>query len=270
VFVASRVVSYAGQLELGELAWTDWVGLAACAAIYGTANTLLAEAWRLILSYLGASIDRSAAVKTYGTSQIAKYVPGNVFHFASRQLLGLSRSIAGAALAKSVVFELATISAAALWLGILALPFLFPFLPRWSGAVAFAGAFPIIFVIVRGRFGSAMIKSVLYYALFLATAGALFIAIAAIVAPVAALHPGLIPGLIAAYVVAWLAGLLTPGAPAGVGVREFVLLFLLGEHIGEATLLLAVLLHRLITLVGDLGFFGVASLLSVSPSTRSG
>ena len=57
---------------------------------------------------------------------------------------------------------------------------------------------------------------------------------------------------------AWLAGLLTPGAPAGIGVRELVLVLLLKGIVPEAELLLAVLLSRLVTVGGDLLFYLVA------------
>ncbi|MGD9700712.1 hypothetical protein [Acinetobacter sp.] len=61
--------------------------------------------------------------------------------------------------------------------------------------------------------------------------------------------------------VAWLVGLITPGAPAGVGVREMVLLFLLGDQIAHLNLLLAVLLGRIVTMGGDLLFFIISILL---------
>jgi uncharacterized membrane protein YbhN (UPF0104 family) len=65
-----------------------------------------------------------------------------------------------------------------------------------------------------------------------------------------------------AYVVAWLIGLITPGAPAGVGVRELVLLFLLKDTITEAELVLVVLLGRTVTVTGDLLAFVFATLMS--------
>lgn len=49
------------------------------------------------------------------------------------------------------------------------------------------------------------------------------------------------------------------GAPAGLGVREAVLLVLLGTTAHQETLLLAVLLSRIITVFGDLLFFAIAS-----------
>jgi glycosyltransferase 2 family protein len=57
------------------------------------------------------------------------------------------------------------------------------------------------------------------------------------------------------YILAWLVGLVTPGAPAGMGVRELVLLFLLSDQLSETVLLLAVILGRMVTVTGDLFFF---------------
>jgi len=64
-----------------------------------------------------------------------------------------------------------------------------------------------------------------------------------------------------AYVLAWLAGFVTPGAPAGLGIRELVLLFLLQGLVGGPDLLLVILLGRVITVSGDLVFFILASLM---------
>lgn len=268
-FVALRVLSYAEQLDLGALRVADWVALAGFSLVYASANVLLTGAWRLILLHLGENVEWRTALRTYGISQIAKYVPGNVFHFVSRQLLGLSRSVGGAALAKSVIFELVTISVMGAWLGLWSLPLLFDSLPRWSGAAASAGTFVIGAAVVHRYFGVTLLRTALNYALFLTIAGGLFAAIIGVVGTTGVLQPRLLTGLMAAYVVAWLAGLLTPGAPAGVGVREFVLLMFLEGTIAEADLLLAVLLHRAVTLVGDLGFFGLAWLIPAATPTAA-
>ncbi|MBR5999677.1 MAG: hypothetical protein IK089_00255 [Oxalobacter sp.] len=63
----------------------------------------------------------------------------------------------------------------------------------------------------------------------------------------------------AAFIVAWLAGLVTPGAPAGVGVREVVLFFLLKTIASESDLLLSLLLSRIVTVFGDIWFYLAAS-----------
>ena len=64
-----------------------------------------------------------------------------------------------------------------------------------------------------------------------------------------------------AFVLAWLIGLVTPGAPAGGGIREAVLLFLLGHRYAPGDLLLAIVLGRSVNIVGDVGYFLLASLL---------
>ena len=67
------------------------------------------------------------------------------------------------------------------------------------------------------------------------------------------------PAACGAYTAAWLAGFVTPGAPAGLGVRELVLVFLLDGHAAEPDLLPAVVLSRVVTVLGDTFFFGAAA-----------
>jgi uncharacterized membrane protein YbhN (UPF0104 family) len=70
-------------------------------------------------------------------------------------------------------------------------------------------------------------------------------------------------------VLAWLLGLITPGAPAGVGVRELVLLGLLSSFVPQSTILLATVVGRLVTIGGDLLFFGWGCLASPGSPLQS-
>ena len=56
---------------------------------------------------------------------------------------------------------------------------------------------------------------------------------------------------------AWMAGFVTPGAPAGLGVREAVLLALLERLLTPQQALLVVVLWRVVTTLGDVVFFGI-------------
>jgi hypothetical protein len=49
--------------------------------------------------------------------------------------------------------------------------------------------------------------------------------------------------------------MITPGAPAGVGVRELVLLLLVKGMLTEPDLLVAVLTGRIVTVSGDFIYF---------------
>jgi hypothetical protein len=61
----------------------------------------------------------------------------------------------------------------------------------------------------------------------------------------------------AAFALAWILGFLAPGAPAGLGVRESIMLLLLAGAAPEADLLLFVLLARVVTMLGDAICFAV-------------
>ena len=96
---------------------------------------------------------------------------------------------------------------------------------------------------------------------FLALSGCVFIGILWVVVPAATSLPAF-SALCGAYVLAWLAGFITPGTPAGVGVREIVLLFLLRGQIEQADLLLAIVLGRVVTVIGDLLYFIMATFIN--------
>lgn len=67
--------------------------------------------------------------------------------------------------------------------------------------------------------------------------------------------------IIGAYIAAWLIGLLTPGAPGGIGIRELVLFSLLGNFIIPTALYPIIIYSRIITIGGDVLFFVVSMLL---------
>lgn len=262
-FVALRLHDYGAEIDFARFDLIAWSWVAALALIYGLSNLMLALAWRNLLGQFGACTSRRWAVRVYGISQIAKYVPGNIFHLAGRQALGLAAGLPGWALAKSALWELGLISVVGALFGVLALPLLFPVLPVVVTSVAFACALGLAAAGARRWLGPPVARALGWQAVFLAVSGGVFVGTLALVSP-QAVDAAMLPALCGAYVIAWLAGLVTPGAPAGIGVRELVLLFLLGGEIAEADLLLAVVLARVVTVGGDLFYFIVAAFLKSS------
>ena len=65
---------------------------------------------------------------------------------------------------------------------------------------------------------------------------------------------------LAGFALAWTAGLVVPGAPGGLGVYEAVLLVRLGGALPEASLLAVALSYRLVVTIADLLAAGVVSL----------
>jgi hypothetical protein len=234
--------------------------------IYGLAGLLLAEAWRQLLSAEPTAHPARLYHAVYGRTQIAKYLPGNVFHFAGRQWLGrdLGHTQTNLALASVAETVLLIAVASALALPLVAnhvgLSLVANDLGKLTAAVllglALVGA-PLL----RGRLGPALRLSraaLLYSVFFLLTGGVLWLLILSLGGGRDASGPWI--GL-SALALAWITGLVTPGAAAGLGVREAVLIMVLDDQLGPEASLAVALALRLVTTCGDAIFFATALIL---------
>jgi len=255
VFVTFKLSAYTDNIDHWILGTGDWVLLIILAICYGFAGLFLASGWRFILIYLGPNVRFGWSVWAYGVSQLAKYVPGNIFHLAGRQAIGAGAGISHGVLAKSTIGELLIIALAACFFIILPLPYFVPAVSEFESCVLFLSLLALALYVMFVWLGASLTKAFVHYICFLALSGLIFVGIAFLILPDEMISFNNILPLLGAYVVAWLVGLVTPGAPAGVGVREVVLLFLLNGLIPESKLLLLVLLGRVVTVIGDLFFY---------------
>lgn len=260
VFVGIRLYSGAEEIDVTRFSVSNWGAFIFLSLLYGAANTLLARAWWCQLALFEVRTDWPWALRTYGVSQLAKYVPGNIFHLAGRQALGMAAGLPARPLAKSAAWELGSIAIAGAAFGLLALPLVWQAFDLRAASPLFALTLVAIYFATARWVAKAAASGLLWQTAFLALSGLIFIGTLALVSDSSQLFP-LAPALIGAYVVAWLAGLVTPGAPAGVGIREIVLLFLLEDYLPSEALLLAVVLGRIITVAGDLFFFAFSYLV---------
>jgi uncharacterized membrane protein YbhN (UPF0104 family) len=221
---------------------------------YGLANIFLALAWSNLLRLFGAYTPRLLAVQIYGVTQLAKYVPGNIFHLAGRQAMGLAAGIPGWPIAKASVWELIIISITGVLFGILVLPlYINAVSVPWAAAV-FLCVVIIVTVVIQKHISTQSARAMGWYILFLFISGMVFTSVLMMLTE-RFFAPSQMLTICGAYILAWLAGLVTPGAPAGVGVRELVLFFLLKNLVIEGDLLLAIIIGRLVTVGGDLLFY---------------
>lgn len=253
-FVGLRLRHYGTQLNYDTLTVTIWYVIIGSAIVYGAANLLLGCAWKYLLMSLGISTTWHWALRTYGVSQLAKYVPGNVFHLAGRQSIGLAAGLPGWPLAKSTIWEIGLISLAGGLFCVLILPLLYPYFSIPYSLLLFSTVFFGISVLLKRYFSADIVRAFVCDLFFLTISGMVFVCLLFQLSAIVGARTMWIP-ICGAYVIAWLVGLLTPGAPAGVGVRELVILFLLKSAISEADLLMAVILGRVITVLGDLFLF---------------
>ena len=261
VFVAIRLYEYEGQIDFSRLTSGKLQVLFGLTVIYTAANFLLALAWKALLQHFEIAVGFIWVIKTYGVSQLAKYVPGNIFHLAGRQAIGQAAKLPIWPLAKSAVWELGLISVTGAMFGILVLPYFVLWVSNFMAIIAFACVLITVVMGLRKFVGPQTARAVGWYAIFLTVSGFVFVGLLALVKEDSAITPLQVLPFCGAFVAAWLVGLVTPGAPAGIGVRELVLMVLLNGFISEADLMLAVVLGRLVTVGGDFGFFAVASLM---------
>jgi glycosyltransferase 2 family protein len=250
------------------------------ALIYGVAGFLLSAAWREILAAQRPPGPAAAYHAVYGRTQIAKYLPGNCFHFVGRQVLGPALGHSQAALALASLVEGILLLAVA---ASLALPLALPRFGGWSlvlpaGALAALALVSATPGLPRARFrpddgapaarsgayraGRLLRALVLQTAFFAAAGGVLWLLAAGLVAPAAG--PGALTS-IGALALAWAAGFVTPGAAAGVGVREAVLMVALDGTLGSEASAVVALAFRLVTTAGD-GVFCALALTLPLPS----
>lgn len=281
-FAFLAIFGWKNAAQLPDLAWTagtTWVSLAGAFAILLAGALLSAVNWRLLLRGLGQLPFRWSAEAVFLSTQVAKYLPGNVGHFIGRVALARARGFGGAAVATAVVVEQAL--AVATGILILAAGFLLapdalgplraylPPAPLLGATLLLALASPWILLAASRGLGFAFLPR-LNQALsalralplpgllaFLALQGGVFL-LAGWALPCLAAATGTslgyLPGTVI-FAAAWTLGYLSPGAPGGLGVRETVLTLALTPLTGPGPALAVALLLRVVTVAVDVAAF---------------
>jgi hypothetical protein len=240
--------------------------------LYLVGSVLLAFAWVVLVRASAAGSPRTwPLLRGHLRAQVAKYLPGNVFHFAYRHVAARREGVAHASLGAALGLEAALLLAAA---GIVALGVVSD--PRIEAVVPWARQFvwlaPSLALLawlalsfVAPRFGipdAPVMQRAPRLALVLAI-NLVFFALAG--AALRELHPQGNTMPFSAWcgwlALAWLLGYVTPGAPAGLGLREGVLALGLTPVLGESEALALALLYRLVTVVADGGLAALGFLL---------
>ncbi len=223
---------------------------------YGLSLFILFTSWFYTLRENSpVRVPARAGAYVYAVSNIAKYLPGNIFHFAGRQILGARLGWSHAAIARATLLEIAAIltsvSLIILVVGLssggdAAARMIFgegsPLIRHWKEvAIALLVAGAVGFAIMRQmqlaeRLFGVSARAVLVV-LCLVTGFFVVYTLLAIVfvnrLPIASTATPWAMVVIA-YLLAWLAGFVVPGAPGGLGVREGVLVLLLAGNAHDA------------------------------------
>lgn len=248
-----------------------WLRLTASLFITMSSHLWAAWVWGWLLKIFKQSVSWQWVFRVYLSTNMAKYLPGNVWHFYGRitALTKIGGSVGVASL--SVLLEPLLMASAALSIALISgsLAWLEISRDSWLLVIAFVGLVAVFFGIqpavlnpIIQRLGSSKNNGhpieIKEYPLFpllgelgfvsLRTIGFLLAWIALI-----EIIPSQIVLLISAFSFAWLLGLVVPGAPGGMGVFEATLIAVLGdEKFPIAVVLTVVALFRIISILAEL------------------
>lgn len=243
-------------------------GIIICVTVY-----LMGTAWKLWLDFFAERKNQyMETVSVYAKANIGKYLPGNVMHYVERNLFAGKLGISQKKIALCSIIEIIGQAGVAVLFGVLfsyrQLKLVLHELFDDSYKTIILIAIPIlclciaivVFIFRRKianftnqylnkKFVVTAFKSIVLYTLVLLTGGIIMVILYAYLGGHIDVDKVML--IISSYIIAWVLGFVVPGAPGGIGVREFVLTMLLSSSLGQEITLTISVIHRLITIVGD-------------------
>lgn len=263
-FLAQALKDNWQQVAAIQIKSTGWVYLGSALAVTLLAHIWTGWVWGWILQFLNYRVKGTWAISVYLKTNIAKYVPGNVWHYYGRIKSATAAGIPTSISTLSVLLEPLLMAAAALVLALIANK-----QANWGWqvlglAIVLIAVHPAILNLgiklvgkMKGKNDeSASQQELKQYPLFplLGELGFLGLRGAGFLLTVLALYPinpNQIPILLSAFSLAWLLGLVVPGAPGGIGVFEATAIALLSPVLSPGIVLSAVALYRLISILAE-------------------
>lgn len=281
-FIAKTFKDHWREVALIRIDTRGWLMLAIALFITLLAHTFSGWVWTWILRGFKQPVGRLWAIQVYLKTNIAKYLPGNIWHYYGRisAVTRVGGSVSVATL--SVLLEPLLMAAAALIIALVSNGF---------GLIATASDYrtlglqilvltvvllgihpriinPVIQRLNRskGNIGKTEPVQIERYPLlpllgemgFLGLRGTGFLFTLLVLIPI---ELNQIPQLLSAFSFAWLMGLIVPGAPGGLGVFEATAIALLDNHFSGGLILTVVALFRIVSILAEVIAAGLAILI---------
>ncbi|HEY9600611.1 MAG TPA: UPF0104 family protein [Allocoleopsis sp.] len=284
-FLGKAFKAHAAEVTAVRIHGGGWMYLAIALIVTLLAHALAGWVWSWVLQGFKYPVSSPWAIQVYLKSNLAKYLPGSVWHYYGRISKVTEAGVPTAKDNVSVLIEPPLMSAAALLLvlvgsqlnqglsqnfnlwnwQILGLVGVLLLLHPWclNPILQLMGKFKgksknsaetdvadckleaYPFLPLLGAIGFLILRSLGFLLMFLA------------LTPVA-FHQ--IPMLLSAFNLAWLSPIILPAAPGGIGVFEETAIALLNQPFSTGVVLSVVALYRLISIVAEATGAGLASL----------
>lgn len=275
-FLASTFRNHWQEVAAIRIDQAGWGYLVGALGVTLLAHIWSGWVWTWILGYLQQPIPLRWGLQVYLITNIAKYLPGNVWHFYGRIMAVKEAGVSVEAATLSVLLEPVLMAAAALGIALAGTP---------SNSLQTLGSLlglGVILGVIHPRFLTPLMERVKrmkvkstdalsaqssqgiplkHYPVWLLLGELgflLFRGFGFLLAILAILPDSLqanlwtqLPLLFGTFSFAWLLGLVVPGAPGGMGVFEATAVALLGTHFSAGIILGAVACYRLISVLAE-------------------
>jgi glycosyltransferase 2 family protein len=271
---------------LGQAVWHNWqtvaavritpiggVSLTIAFLVSLLAHIVAGSVWADILNTLGQSVRPLWGVKVYLKTNLAKYLPGNIWHFYGRFNACKEHEIPGGTALLSILLEPLLMLAAALIITIGFAPFS-PILSLFGLTIVLFSIHPRclnpllkqVGRMKREKLAIAKIPQLQQYPLrpLLGELGFLILRGTGFIITWSSIHPigfHQLPTLYSSFSLAWLFGLIIPGLPGGIGVFEAAIVALLQHQLNAGELLAIVGVYRLVSTGAEIVGAGLAAKL---------
>lgn len=223
--------------------------------------------WRQVLAGYGHHLPVRAAGSVFFVGQLGKYVPGSVWSMGVQARLARQHDVpARTTVGTSLVFLLVHVATGLVVGALLAVD---PGQPGWArlvgaavGGVGLLLLAPAVAALVARRVGGQHAgfawnaRDVVLSSGFMLLVWSCYSV--ALVAVLPEAQVSALPALAAAFALGYVAGVAVPFAPAGVGAREAVFLFVAAPAVGIGPAASVAILARVLHTVGDFVAAGVA------------
>jgi glycosyltransferase 2 family protein len=273
IFLGRTLAQHWQEVMQMQITEAGWLVLAIALAMTLLAHITAGWVWSLILCELGQVAPGLWGVRVYLKTNIAKYLPGNIWHFYGRITAAHERGISWQVAALSVLLEVPLMVAAALMIGLLGLNQLINLQGMWVFVAPSLGLVSLLLSVHPRclnpclRYLGKLKQKVLqqepsafpavhrypWWPLLgeLAFLGLRGVGFGLTFGAIRAVSIGQIPILFSAYSLAWVLGFITPGLPGGVGMLEAVAIALLSQQFSPADLISTLALYRLINTLAE-------------------
>lgn len=254
-----------------------------CIVLLAIPPFLNSIAYKKILQIVGIKkIALNEIIDIYSTSNMGKYLPGNIMHLAGRNVLGSKYGLDNKKLVLSTFFEIAfKIILAAVSVFCFSFSYIATLLAQGYNDYIIFIIVAIILVVVAGliivykkakgsisnkKFAANLVIILWLDAIVFLLNIICFLAISAFFMGFSAIQ-GQIFIISGIYLSAWLVGYLTPGAPGGIGVKEAALVFMLSGIFLEGDILFIGIVLRVCNILGDLLAYAINKIFNKIPAS---